>query len=82
MTKKIFIEFSEGPHPYERELTVSEAAKLGLTMTEQDTSTDLTSIRARQVENYKGMGLTEAEAKYAAELETKEVASYGIGLSL
>jgi hypothetical protein len=78
---KVFLEFSEGPDPYERELTEAEAAKLGLKMIVHEVQpNDLASIRARQVESYKAMGMNEAEAQIAVSLGTSEREPHGLGL--
>jgi len=74
---KIFLEFCEAPD-YERVLTEAEVAKLGLKMVQEPT--DLAKVRARQVENYKAMGMSDAEAEIAANLPTSEREPQGLGL--
>jgi len=68
MTKKIAIEFTEGPVPSQRELTEAEAAKFGVKLNEVDAA-DLDKIKEQMKENYMLLGLSEAEAKLAADLD-------------
>jgi hypothetical protein len=69
MTKRIALEFSEGNEvDFERELSVTESQSLGLKLNEVPTA-DLDKIKSQMKANYMTLGLSEAEATLAADLD-------------
>lgn len=73
---RAYFEVSEGPGEYDicRELSLAEAKERGLDTTklyrteEVTNQKDLAAIKQRQIEAYMAGGLSEAEAKAAADL--------------
>lgn len=68
MTKKIALEFTEGPVESQHELTEADAAKFGVKLSEID-AVDLGKIKEQMKENYMLLGLSESEAQLAADLD-------------
>ena len=66
--KRIAIEFTEGPVDFQRELSVEESQKLGLKLNEVDAA-DLNKIKQQMKGSYMTLGLSEAEAQLAADLD-------------
>ena len=68
MSKRVGIEFTEGPVESQRELSVQESENFGLKLNEVDAA-DLGKIKEQMKENYMTLGLSESEAKLAADLD-------------
>ena len=67
MSKRVAIEFAEAPE-FQRELTEAEAQKYGIKLLEVVTP-ELDEIKKQMTESYQKLGLSEAEAKLAADLD-------------